>query len=80
MPPTVPLSDTSVSPDTTLPGLAMDRRTQTHLSRLDLYLSRVKAGMARGDYIQALADCAELAEISRRCWLHIEALLKAEQR
>jgi hypothetical protein len=55
------------------------RSTKTFLDRLDLYLARLKADLEQENYPAALADCAELAEISRRFWLHIQALLRAHQ-
>jgi hypothetical protein len=36
-----------------------------------LYLARVRDNLRRGDRIQALADLAELAEISRRLWIQL---------
>ena len=53
--------------------------TQTFLDRLALYLSRTKAALEQGDYVQAMADAAELCEISRRFWLHIETLAKTQR-
>jgi hypothetical protein len=55
------------------------RPTQTFLDRISLYLARTKADLEQGDYSQALADCAELSEIARRFWLHLEMLAKARR-
>jgi hypothetical protein len=41
------------------------------VDRLALYLARVRDNLLRGDRIQALADLAELAEISRRLWIQL---------
>jgi hypothetical protein len=38
------------------------------LGRLALYQDRVKEDLARNDYAQAMADVAEMAEISHRLW------------
>ena len=57
----------------------MHSQTQTFVDRISLYLARVERDIDQGDYVQALADCAELSEISRRLWLHIEALAKAQR-
>jgi hypothetical protein len=46
------------------------------IDRLELYLSRVKADLGRADRAQALADLAELAEISRRLWQRISQTAK----
>jgi hypothetical protein len=57
----------------------MTRQTQTFLDRISLYLERVETDLDEGDYAMALANCAELAEISRRFWLHIESLLHTQR-
>jgi hypothetical protein len=57
----------------------MTQRTKTFLDRISLYLERVETDLDECDYATALANCAELAEISRRFWLHIEALLHAQR-
>src|SRR5262249_28205662 len=41
---------------------------KTHLERLRLYLDRLERDLAAHDRTQALADCAELAELARRLW------------
>jgi hypothetical protein len=38
------------------------------LERLRLYLDRLERDIAAGKRAQALADCAELAEVARRLW------------
>jgi hypothetical protein len=42
------------------------------LERIALYLERVRDNLERGDRSQALADLAELGEISRRLWNRLE--------
>ena len=47
----------------------------THnIDRLERYLARVRSDLERGDRAQALADLAELAEISRRLWQRLANL------
>jgi hypothetical protein len=46
----------------------MPARIQVSLGRLRLYLERLERDVATGDRSQALADCAETSEISRRLW------------
>jgi hypothetical protein len=46
----------------------MNNRIQVSLGRLGLYLQRLERDLVAGDRTQALADCAELSEISRRLW------------
>ena len=41
---------------------------QTSIGRLRLYLERVERDLAKGDRAAALANLAELGEISRRLW------------
>jgi len=41
---------------------------KTHLERLRLYVDRLERDLAAHDRTQALADCAELAELARRLW------------
>jgi len=48
-------------------GIPMDDVARA-LERLALYLDRLKRDVEHGDHIQALSDCAELNEISRRLW------------
>jgi hypothetical protein len=42
------------------------------LARLDLYLARTKDALERGDRPDAMAHVAELSEIARRLWLHLQ--------
>jgi hypothetical protein len=48
-----------------------DRCVQTALSRIELYLTRVRRDLDAGEREQALADCAELSEIARRLWMYL---------
>jgi hypothetical protein len=50
------------------------------LDRLALYLSRVRDDLRRGDRNQALANLAELTEISRRLWNRLAALQTRQTR
>jgi hypothetical protein len=61
------------------PGGRINRHTKTFLDRLELYLARTKSDLGQGNYAKALANCAEMSEISRRFWLHIEALLRTQR-
>jgi hypothetical protein len=49
----------------------MNRSVRTSLSRLDLYLDRIRRNLEEGDREQALTDCAELTEIARRLWVYL---------
>jgi hypothetical protein len=55
----------------------MDRDIATALGRLDRYLFRIKRAIRQDDWVVALADTAELAEISRRLWIQLEKTIKA---
>jgi hypothetical protein len=46
------------------------------LERIALYLKRVRDNLERGDRSQALADLAELSEISRRLWNRLQRSIK----
>jgi hypothetical protein len=52
----------------------MDKDIATALGRLDRYLFRVKRALRTGELAVALADTAELTEISRRLWTRLESL------
>jgi hypothetical protein len=52
----------------------MSRSVEASLSRIDLYLGRVRRDLESGDHAQALADVAELHEISRRLWAYLAEL------
>jgi hypothetical protein len=54
----------------------VDKEISTAIGRLDRYLFRVKRSIRTCDYTQALADTAELSEISRRLWVRIESITK----
>jgi len=49
------------------PG-GMNARIQTSLDRLHTYLRRLERDLEAGDRNEALANVAELGEISRRLW------------
>ena len=44
------------------------------LSRLERYVERAKRDLDEGNLIQAMADTAEVAEISRRLWVMLQAI------
>jgi hypothetical protein len=46
----------------------MTRQIEISVQRLTLYLERVKRDLAAGDRASALANLAEVHEISRRLW------------
>ena len=46
--------------------------------RLERYARRVRENIWRDDYVQALADAAELGEIARRFCLQLQAGLPAQ--
>jgi hypothetical protein len=50
------------------------RSVATALQRLELYLTRVRRDLETGDRSQALSDCAELSEITRRLWSYLAAI------
>jgi hypothetical protein len=52
----------------------MSRSVTTSLERIDLYLGRLRCDLEAGDRTQALSDCAELHEISRRLWAYLAEL------
>ena len=54
----------------------MDKDLSTALGRLDRYMFRVKQAIRKGDLVVALADTAELSEISRRLWVQLESRTK----
>ena len=49
----------------------MNRSIETALLRVDAYLARVRRDLEAGDRSQALSDCAELSEITRRLWVFL---------
>jgi hypothetical protein len=50
----------------------MNTKIQTAFVRLQTYVARAQLAAEHGDGAQALADCAEIAEISRRLWHQIQ--------
>jgi hypothetical protein len=52
------------------------QKIQVSLGRLRLYLERLERDVPEGDRSQALSDCAEISEISRRLWDTIVAGMK----
>lgn len=52
----------------------------TALMRLDLYLLRVKRAIQENRLGDALADCAELAEIARRLWIGLETRIMSKNK
>ena len=50
----------------------MQSSVKTSLARLHVYLERLERDLAAGERTQALSDCAEIAEISRRLWSQLE--------
>jgi hypothetical protein len=54
-----------------------DSKVQVSLGRIRLYLERLERDVSEGDRNQALANCAEISEISRRLWNVIAAELKS---
>ena len=48
--------------------IVVRRQIKEGLARLSIYQDRVKEDLARNDYVQAMADVSECAEISRRLW------------
>jgi hypothetical protein len=48
-----------------------ERSVTTSLKRIDLYLDRLKRDLEIGDQTQALSNCAELHEITRRLWVYL---------
>jgi hypothetical protein len=58
----------------------MDKDIATALGRLDRYIDRIKKSLRKGELIIALADTAELHEISRRLYLSLEQRIKLQVR
>jgi len=48
--------------------VAVNSQVQTSLHRLRVYLERIERDLASDDRSSALANLAELGEISRRLW------------
>ena len=44
--------------------------------RLERYVECTRDALDRGDLVQAMADTAEVAEISRRLWVMLQAAVK----
>jgi hypothetical protein len=51
----------------------MEKQCATTIGRLDRYLFRIKRALRNDELIIALSDSAELSEIARRLYVHLEA-------
>jgi hypothetical protein len=46
----------------------MDKRILTSLARIRLYRERLQEDVAKGDFVQGMADAAELSTIAKLLW------------
>ena len=58
----------------------MDKQCATAIGRLERYLFRVKKAIRNGELSIALSDSAELGEIARRLWVHLEKLINTNSK
>jgi hypothetical protein len=56
----------------------MDKQCATAIGRLDRYLFRIKRALRNDELIIALSDSAELSEIARRLWHHIQQQIASQ--